>query len=141
MSVELIPYLIMDGNSKEAIKFYEETLDAKLLFSETYGDFSEEQEDKMPAESKELIMHATLQIGQSVLMLSDAYPGYPHQKGNQVTICITTKDIAQTKQIFEGLSEGGQVEMPLQVTGFSPSYGKVVDQFGVLFQVFTHGNQ
>ncbi|GGI11144.1 VOC family protein [Gottfriedia solisilvae] len=138
MTVKLIPYLIMDGNAQEAIKFYEETLDAQILFSQTYGDFADTPEN---ANSKNLIMHACIQIGESNLMLSDTYPGYPHQTGNQVTICISTNDIEKSRHIFEGLSKGGQVELPLQDTGFSPAYGKVVDKFGVLFQVFTEGNQ
>jgi PhnB protein len=138
MTVKLIPYLIMDGNAKEAIKFYEETLDAQLQFSQSYGDFADTPET---TDSKDLIMHACIQIGESFLMLSDTYPGYPHQKGNQVTICISTNDIEKSRHIFEGLQQGGQVELPLQDTGFSPAYGKVVDKFGVLFQVFTDGNQ
>ncbi len=138
MTVTLIPYLIMDGNANEAIKFYEETLDAQIQYSQTYGEFADTPET---ADSKDLIMHACIQIGESSLMLSDTYPGYPHQIGNQVTICISTSDIEKSRHIFEGLSQGGQVELPLQDTGFSPAYGKVVDKFGVLFQVFTEGNQ
>jgi len=138
MTVKLIPYLIMDGNAKEAIKFYEETLDAQIQSSQTYGDFADSTET---ANSKDLIMHACIQIGESYLMLSDTYPGYPHQTGNQVTICISTNDIEKSRHIFEGLSQDGQVELTLQDTGFSPAYGKVVDKFGVLFQVFTEGNQ
>ncbi|WP_088041757.1 VOC family protein [Bacillus sp. EAC] len=139
MTIRLIPYLIMDGNAKEAIEFYEKNLDAVVQFSQSYGDFHNNPDDKITAEAKDYIMHATIQIGESVLMLSDAYPGYPHQIGNQVTICITTDDIGKSRQIFENLSEGGQIELPLQDTGFSPAYGKVVDKFGVLFQVFTDG--
>jgi len=138
MSLELIPYLIMDGNAQEAINFYEKALDAKVLFSQTYGQVGEDSEGKIPSDAKNLIMHATIQIGESVLMLSDTYPGYPFQSGNQVTICISTNEIEISKRFFEGLSDGGEVELPLQDTGFSPCYGKVVDKFGVLFQVFTH---
>lgn len=140
MSVELIPYLIMNGDANEAIQFYEEVLDAKVLFSQSYAE-APDPEGKIPDEAKDCIMHATIQIGDSVLMLSDTYPGYPHQTGNQVTICISTNEIEKSKRYFEGLSVGGQVELPLQDTGFSPCYGKVADKFGVLFQVFTHPKQ
>lgn len=139
MTVELIPYLIMDGNAKEAMKFYEEAIDGKVLFSQSYGEFHENPEEASE-ETKDLVMHATMQIGKSVLMFSDTYPGYKVQSGNQVTICISTKEIEQSKRIFEALSVGGEVEMPLQNTGFSPAYGKVVDKYGVLFQVYTEGN-
>lgn len=138
MTVKLIPYLIMDGNAREAIKFYEETLDAQIQYSQTYGEFAATSETN---DYNELIMHACIQIGESFLMLSDTFPNDSHQIGNQVTICISTSDIEKSRHIFEGLSRGGQVELPLQDTGFSPAYGKVVDKFGVLFQVFTDGNQ
>lgn len=141
MTLQLSPYLMMNGNAKEAIKFYEKVLDAKLLFYTTFGEMPENPEFPLPEEAKELVAHALLKVGESDLMFSDVFPGYTSQIGDQVTICITTNDIEKSKQIFESLQQDGKVKMPMQETSFSPAYGIVTDKFGVTFQIYTEGQQ
>lgn len=141
MTLRLIPYLVMNGNAKEAIAFYQRALDAQVLFSQSFGEMPENPEFPLPAEAKDRISHATIKVGETDLMFSDTFPGQPHQSGNQVTICITTDDAEQARAFFEALSDGGQVGMPLQETFFSPAYGSVTDKFGVNFQIFTEGRQ
>ncbi|USG64810.1 VOC family protein [Brevibacillus ruminantium] len=141
MTVRLFPYLIMNGNAKEAIAFYEKALEAQVVFSTSFGDMPENPEFTMPEEAKGLVAHATIKVGETDMMFSDAFPGQPHQIGNQVTICVTTNDKEKAKQFFDALQEGGQVQMPLQETHFSPAYGIVTDKFGVTFQIFTEGQQ
>lgn len=139
MTLRLIPYLVMNGNAKEAIEFYQKALDAQVLFSQSFGEMPENPEFPLPAEAKDRVSHATIKIGETDLMLSDTFPGQPHQSGNQVTICISTNDADQAHRFFDALKDGGQVGMPLQETFFSPAYGSVTDKFGVTFQVFTEG--
>jgi len=141
MTVRLIPYLVMDGNAKEAIEFYEKALNAQILFSQSFGEMPENPEFPLPEEAKNRISHATIKVGETELMLSDTFPGQPHQSGNQVTICITTNDADNAKQMFDALKQEGQVGMPLQETFFSPAYGSVTDKFGVNFQIFTEGKR
>lgn len=137
MSKRLIPYITMDGNAKEAIEFYEEALDAQLLFIQTFGEMPENPDFPIPAEVKERVGHATLKVGETELMFSDTFPGSPFSGGNQVSICITTDSVEQAQKMFDALQQGGQVGMPLQETHFSPAYGNVTDKFGVTFQMFT----
>jgi PhnB protein len=141
MTMRLIPYLVMDGNAKEAIQFYEKALDAKILFLTTFGEMPENPEFPIPEDAKERVAHATLKIGESELMFSDTFPGQPIQSGNQVTICISTNDLEKSKKIYESLQQGGQVHMPLQETHFSPAYGIVTDKFGVTFQIHTESQK
>lgn len=141
MTLRLTPYLMMNGNAKEAIQFYEKALDAQVLFHQSFGEMPENPEFPLPAEAKELVAHAMVKVGESDLMFSDTFPGQPHQSGSQVTICITSKDKEKSKQIYEALQQGGQVIMPLQETFFSPSYAIVTDKFGVTFQIYTEGEQ
>lgn len=141
MTLRLIPYLVLNGNAKEAIQFYEKVFDAKVLFSQTFGEMPENPEFPLPAEAKERIAHALLRVGESDLMFSDTFPGQPHQSGDQVTICISTNSTERSKQIYEALQQGGQVKMPLQKTHFSPAYGIVTDKFGVTFQIHTEDQQ
>jgi PhnB protein len=141
MTLRLIPYLVMNGNAKEAIQFYQKALDAQVLFNQSFGEMPENPEFPLPAEARDLVSHATLQIGETALMFSDTFPGQPHQSGNQVTICISTDDADQARKFFEALQQDGKVEMPLQETFFSPAYGSLTDKFGVTFQIFTEGRQ
>jgi PhnB protein len=82
-------------------------------------------------------MHALLQVGDSQLMLSDTFPGMPHQTGNHITIAVVVDSADEARKIFDKLSDGGQVLMPLQETFWSPAYGSVTDKYGVQFQIST----
>lgn len=141
MTVRLIPYLVMDGNAKEAIQFYEKALEAQVHFIQTFGEMPENPEFPLPADAMERVSHATIKVGETELMLSDTFPGQPHQSGTQVTICITTDDAEKARKFFDALQDGGQVGMPLQETFFSPAYGNLTDKFGVTFQIFAEGKQ
>ncbi|MDQ0200478.1 VOC family protein [Neobacillus ginsengisoli] len=139
MTLKLIPYLVMNGNAREAISFYEKAMDAQVLFVQSFGEMPENPDFPLPAEAKDRVSHATVKIGESELMFSDTFPGQPHHSGNQVTICISTDDEEKSRKIYDALTDGGQVTMPLQETFFSPAYGSVTDKFGVNFQIFTEG--
>lgn len=137
MAINMIPYLIFDGNAKEAIAFYEKALNAENLGVITFGEMPEDPNYPLPAEAKDRVSHATLKVGNSDLMFSDTFPGQPYQTGNNVTICITCDDPTRSKEMFATLEQGGQVTMPLMETSFSPLYGMVVDKYGVTFQIYT----
>lgn len=139
LSLRLSAYLVMDGNAREAIQFYEKALGAQVVFSQSFGEMPENPEFPMPDEAKDRISHAMIKVGESDIMFSDTFPGQSVQQGDQVTICITSDDAEKSKQIFDALQDGGQVEMPLQETFFSPAYGSVKDKFGITFQIFTEG--
>ncbi|MFD0048396.1 VOC family protein [Actinomycetes bacterium NPDC127524] len=139
MTLKLIPYLVMNGNAREAIDFYQKALNANVLFTQSFGEMPENPEFPLPEDAKNLVSHATIKVGETELMLSDTFPGQPHSSGTQVTICITTDNAEKAKQMFEALMHEGQVTMPFQETFFSPAYGSVVDKFGVSFQIFTEG--
>lgn len=133
MTVKAIPYLMMDGNAKEAIHFYEQALDAQIITIITY----EEVPDLPSEEYKDLVAHAKLKVGESELMISDSPSTLPIEQGNQVTICISTKDVEKSRGFFEALEKEGKVKMPFQETSFSTAYGSLTDKFGVTFLIDT----
>ncbi|MCR2803903.1 VOC family protein [Paenibacillus soyae] len=136
MTVKLTPYLNMEGNAREAIRFYSEAIDAKVLSIITYGEMPE-MPNTFTDDLKNLVAHARVSVGEAELMLSDAPSGSSIPKGKQVTICLTTNSVEQSKRYFEGLSQGGQVNMPFEETPFSPGFGDVTDKYGVTFQIYT----
>ncbi|MFP5110983.1 VOC family protein [Bacillaceae bacterium C204] len=149
MTLRLTPCIVMDGNAKEAVRFYEKVLEAKVLNLQTYGDMP----IPCPEALKERVANAILRIGESELMLFDA-PNLPvpdgnnesdqeqvlttHHNGNSVvTINISINDVGKTKQIFGILQQGGKVIAPLEEVPFSPAFGTVKDKFGVTFILVT----
>ncbi|RJX39958.1 VOC family protein [Paenibacillus pinisoli] len=136
MAVKLTPYITLNGNAKEAIRFYEQAVGAEVLSLMTYGDMPE-MPDTFTDDLKDLVAHAKLRVGESELMFSDAPGGSAIEAGKRVTICITTNDVEQSKRIYEAVRQGGQVNMPFSEESFSPGFADVTDKFGVTFQIYT----
>ncbi|MDQ1914295.1 VOC family protein [Paenibacillus sp. GD4] len=136
MTVKLTPYINLEGRTKEAIQFYEQTIGAEILFITTYGDMPN-MPNTFTDELKGLVAHAKLRVGESELMFSDAPWSSPIETGKRVTICITTNEVEKSKRIFEALMQDGHVNMPFREESFSPGFGDVTDKFGVTFQVYT----
>ena len=136
MTVKLTPYITLEGNTREAIQFYEQAVGAKVLSMMTYGEMSD-MPNTFTDDLKNLVAHAKLQVGETELMFSDAPGGSPITNGKRVTICITTNDVEKSKRIYEALRQGGHVNLPFQEEAFSPGFGDVTDKFGVTFQIYT----
>ena len=141
MSTSLIPFLEMNGSANEAIDFYVNALDAKVVYTLRFGDLPANPQSPMPPEKKDLVSYAILKIGESELQLSDNVTGSSYHKGTQVTIVVQTNDKDKAAQYFEALKQGGQVNEPLKESFFSPAYGNVTDKFGVTFRILTKGRQ
>ena len=137
MALRMNPYLVMEGNAKEAIQFYEKALDAKVIMVQTFGEMPANPDFPLPESARDRISHALLKVGETDLMFSDTFPGQPVQSSNQVQICIMTDQTEQAKRIYEALREGGQVVMPLQETFWSPAYGIVAEKYGVNLNIST----
>ena|SRR5690625_3901149 len=136
--MKLNPFIVLNGNAKEVIEFYEQALDGEVLTLLTYGSMPEQT----PDEINDLVAHANVKVGEAILMISDnGNVVSPIQAGNQVTICITTNDEEHARKVFNELKQDGQVNFPLQKTSFSPAYGNVTDMYGVTFQIFTEDSQ
>lgn len=131
--MQVQPYLMLDGACEEAIGFYRTALGAEVAMMMRFKDSPDPAMSQPGNEDK--IMHARLQIGETVVLMSDGRClGDRNFKGFALT--LTTQDEAEAGRMFAALSEGGQVEMPLAKTFFSPRFGMVADRFGVSWMVF-----
>lgn len=131
--LKAVPFIMLDGNAEEAIAFYEKALGASLVFKQTYGEGPDSAE--VPAEDHGKIAHSVLRVGEVELYVADLFPGFTHQAGNQISICLVTNDAEEARRYYERLLEGGQVNIPLGPVHFSPAYGMVTDKFDVAFQI------
>ncbi len=111
------PYLFFDGRCAEAIEFYTATLGAKL---DMLMHFKDSPDPTMcPPGAEDKVMHATFRIGGSTMMASDGRcTGESHFQG--FSLSLNLADEAEAERLFAALAKGGQVQMPLAKTFFSP---------------------
>lgn len=85
-------------------------------------------------------MHAEITIGEDTLMLSDGMTSEgPAFKGFSITLEAT--DAAHADRMFRALGDGGQVQMPIGKTFFSPYFGVVADRFGLSWMIMVRGDR
>lgn len=122
------PYLNFNGQCAEAFRTYERVLGGKITFMQTHGESP--MADQVGPDWQDAVMHTTLEVGDQVIMGSDAPP--PHFEQPQgFSVSIVLGDPAEAERIFAGLSEGGQVRMPMQKTFWAERFGMCVDRFGI----------
>lgn len=129
------PYLFFDGRCEEAIEFYRSALGAEITLFLRFKDRPEPCEPGMlPPDAEDKVMHASFRIGESTVLASDGRcEGRPSFQG--FALSLTVPDEAEAERLFAVLSEGGQVQMPLAKTFFSPRFGMVADRFGVSWMI------
>ena len=133
--MQVQPYLFFDGRCEEAIEFYKSTLGIKVEMLMRFKDSPEPPPPGMcPPGSEDKVMHASFRVGDTLVMASDGYAkGKPEFKGFSLSVDTTSE--AEADRLFAALGEGGQVQMPLAKTFFSPRFGMVADRFGVSWMV------
>jgi PhnB protein len=130
--MQLNPHLAFNGQCEAAFKFYEQCLGGKIANMTSYAGTP--MTEHVPAEWRNKILHATLTVGDGVLMGADVPPGgYEKPKGFSVTVQV--KDPAEAERIFHALAENGNVTMPIQKTFWSARFGMLADQFGVPWMI------
>ena len=129
------PYLFFDGRCEEAVEFYKSKLGARVEMLMRYQDSPEPPPPGMVAPGSEnKVMHASLRIGDAVLMASDGNcAGKPSFAG--FSLSLSARNESEADRLFAALADGGQVRMPLSKTFWSPKFGMVADKFGVGWMV------
>lgn len=133
--MQVQPYLFFEGRCEEALDFYRQVLDAQV---DMLMRFKESPEAPPPGAvapgSEDKVMHASFRVGDSTLMASDGgCSGSPGFQG--ITLSLNLADAAEAERRFAALAEGGEVQMPLGATFWSPAFGMLVDRFGVSWMV------
>lgn len=133
--MKIEPYLFFAGRCEEAIDFYRRALGAEVTMLMRFSDNPEPQPPGLlPPGSDNKVMHASLRIGDTNVMMSDGMgAGELNFKGT--TLSLGVQDAAQAQKYFAALSEGGTVNMPLGKTFYSSQFGMVADRFGVPWMV------
>ena len=130
--MQLSCHLTFAGTCEEAFQFYERTLGGRVETMLTFGDSP--LADEVSKEWRGKIIHATLVLDDAVLSGADVRPeDYEQPRGFYVL--LHPSDPPQSERIFSTLGENGQIQMPLQKTFWSESFGVVVDRFGTPWEI------
>lgn len=134
-------YINFNGNCREAVAFYAEVFGTEEPEIMTFGDSPTEPDFEILEGMKNLVMHAKLNICESIVMFSDTFDGMPYVVGNNISLAIVIENVDEIKSLFNKLKEGGTVGMELQETFWSKCYGTLVDKFGIGWQVSHESEQ
>lgn len=127
-------YLFLEGRCDEAITFYQQAVGAEVLMRLCYGDAPDQT--NIPPGSAGKVMHASIRIGDSVILASDGHCSGATAFGG-FALSLTVDGAAAAERAFDALAAGGTVRMPMAPTFFADRFGMLTDRFGVLWMVMT----
>ena len=129
------PYLFFNGRCEEAVEFYKKALGAEVAMLMRFKDSPEPHAPGMlPPGSENKVMHVSFRVGDTTVMASDGFcKGQTDFQG--LSLSLTVANEAEADRVFAALADGGQVQMPLNKTFWSPRFGMVTDRFGLGWMV------
>lgn len=119
-------YLFFAGNCEQALNFYKDCLNGEILTIQRF----KESPMEVPEDQKNNVLYAEFKAENVYFMASDGLQPAAEPTGN-VSLNINFTDENEQKAIFEKLSAGGKVTMPLQDTFWNSKYGMLTDKFGI----------
>lgn len=127
-------YVFFQGRCDEALRFYGETLGAQVMFQMRYKDAPAEVKREADPKTDDMVMHASVKIGDSIVMMSDdcMSTNVTHSGFN---LSLTADNAADAEKLFNALADGGQIRLPFQATFWSKGFGMVADRFGIGWMV------
>jgi PhnB protein len=128
-------YINFHGNCREALDFYQQVFKTEAPEVMTFGDAPPDSGFPTNEENKDLVMHTALDIYGTTIMFSDILPEETLVEGNNISMVIMLKELAEIRELFDKLKDGGSVEMELHEAFFSKLYGSVKDRFGIIWQI------
>ena len=134
--IKLNIYLNFAGNTEEAFNFYRSIFGGEFTAVVRFKDMPTEGVT-IPKEDEDKVMHIGLPIGNDVLMASDSLEslGQELTQGNNVYLSVHPDSKEEADRIFNALSVGGTIEMPIANKPWGDYYGSLQDKFGVLWMV------
>jgi PhnB protein len=141
--IKLNPYLTFAGTAARAIELYTEVFQAEPTMVQKFKDMPPQEGVEMSSDAAERILHASFQIGNDMLMISDAPPGMDHTvvTGSQTQVSIHPDSKKEADRMFALLSEGGEVTMPMAMQFWGDYFGMCADKFGVRWMINYHEEQ
>ena len=132
------PYLTFNGNCEEAFTFYKSVFGGEFQFMGRFKDMPPMGGKQVPEADAEKIMHVSLPVSKETILMgsdSSAEFGQATVMGNNFSISVNTGSEEEADKMFNGLSAGGNVTMPMSKTFWGSYFGMLVDRFGIQWMV------
>jgi len=130
------PYLNFPGTCEEAFNYYRNVFGGELGIVSRFNEMPAEM--PVPEGYGEKVMHISLDVdGKPMLMGSDAPEGFgpPFNAGNNVHLSLDAESEVAAKRLYDALSEGGAVTMPLEPTFWAKLFAMVTDRYGINWMI------
>ena len=137
----LNPYVNFKGNTEEAFNFYKSVFGGEFSSLVRFKDTPEAH--RVPANEQNMLMHIALPIGNgNMLMGTDALDSMGHTitQGDNMSLSINTESREEADRLFNGLSSGGKVEVPMSQMFWGDYFGMFKDRFGLQWMISYSGN-
>lgn len=131
------PHINFNGNAEEAFTFYKSVFGGEFAKLVRFKDFAN-PEFSMAEKEENNIMHIALPIGQSNTLMGNDVPefmGKVNEKENRSKISISTESKEEADKLFNGLSAGGEIEMPIADSPWGSWFGMFRDKYGIEWMV------
>lgn len=125
--MQLVPYIIFNGDCEAALAFYGKVLGGSMGHVSRYSDAPESNTMNMAPEK---IMHTSFSADGNVLFMASDGPSNSSDSG-MVSLSLNFTDAGKIASVFAGMSDGGNVTMPLQDTFWGATFGMLQDRFGI----------
>jgi PhnB protein len=128
-------YLTFNGNCEEAFNFYKSVFGGEYPYIGRFRDMPPQEGAKqMSPEDGEKIMHVSLPISQETMLMGSDTGGEwaaDFKQGNNFSISVNTGSRKEADRLFNALSAGGNVTMPMNSTFWGAYFGMLTDRFGI----------
>ncbi|MDB5232576.1 MAG: hypothetical protein JWN76_3381 [Chitinophagaceae bacterium] len=130
------PHINFNGNAEEAFTFYKSVFGGEFASIKRFKDMASPEFPVAEGEANK-IMHIALPIGKNVLMANDVpeFMGRTNENENRSKISISAESREEADKLFNGLSAGGQIEMPIADSPWGSYFGMFRDKFGIEWMV------
>ncbi|MCD9575870.1 VOC family protein [Flavobacterium soyae] len=139
------PYLVFNGNCEEAFLHYKSVFGGEFSYIGRFKEMPAAEDGgctEVSEKDANRIMHVSLPIGNTILMGSDSSEQSGDVKfGGNFSVSVNVKSTEEADRIFNGLSEGGNVFMPMDKTFWGAYFGMFTDKFGINWMVNFDENQ
>ena len=129
-------YLNFNGNTEEAFNFYKSVFGGQFITLQRFKDTPEA--DRVAPADKDKIMHISLPIGKgNILMATDAVESMGHKLtvGNNFSLSLSAESEKEADKIFNGLSAGGKIDVPMSKMFWGAYFGMFTDKFGIKWMI------
>jgi PhnB protein len=132
----LVTYVSFNGNTEEAFNFYKDALDGEIVNIQRFGDSPHGNE--MSESDKKRIMHIELQAPDGVRLMGNDhidFMGGPLIPGNNFSLSFHPDTQEQADKLFNRLSAGGTVTVPMSKAPWGDYFGMFSDKFGIKWMI------